>query len=573
MAETPTFPVLPQVTLLRVYSAIAAGYTAVFGVVFALLVPNPLLAAIHFGAFAIVLANYALFTRLRNVSLATHVILGAGVAVVSSLFATGGLGGSGALWILAYLPYAFFLANQRAAAAWVATLFAICVGSIGAWMTGILPWPYTPLYTASFVTAFLVFSFCMFLFVFARDRYASDAGRLHREASAAAATLQAALESTADGILVVDNGGAIVAFNDRWRSMWGIDAAILSTLDNERVRASVLPKVKDAAQFVASTKAMYASSTESSDWIELVDGRVFQRISIPFRVDGAALGRVLSFRDMTASREAQEVAVERRSLEISNERLRESQAFQRQFMNNAAHELATPITPVKIQVHLLKGGELGPLSPEQQHAVQVIARNVDHMLLLLRDVLDSARVQSAQLDLNLATTDVGRLAHDATDTFKSLAEAEGVTLDREIAAHLATNADGRRITQVLLNLIRNAVKFTPRGGRVDVRAYAAENDIVVEVHDTGRGIPQDQIARLFRPFSQIHVAGEAEKPGSGLGLFVSKGIIEQHGGQIGVRSGGPNQGATFWFSLPVVTMGGLSVSDRAFRAGTHAHTR
>lgn len=260
-----------------------------------------------------------------------------------------------------------------------------------------------------------------------------------------------------------------------------------------------------------------------------------------FPADGRML-RVAAIRDLTERKRAEVAIHEQR-------RLAEMDRMRTQFINNAAHELATPLTPIKLQSHLLSVGSLGPLNEKQQKAVGVVSRNVEQLRLLVSDVLDSARIQGGHMRLHKARVAMGQLVVEAAESFVEAARASGVQLDVRVVRDAEVMGDRARLTQVLFNLVNNALKFTPRGGALEVEADALDGHAVVRVRDTGVGLRSEDVGKLFHPFSQAHP--ELAARGTGLGLYISRGIVESHGGRIWAESGGPGRGSTFSFSLPV----------------------
>ena len=369
----------------------------------------------------------------------------------------------------------------------------------------------------------------------------------------AVSTLTATLESTTDGILVIERSGRIAGFNKKFVEMWGLPMSVLSAGDDTRALEFVKGKVKDGEGFVRKVKELYAEPESTSfDVLEFNDGRVIERYSQPQKVDGGVIGRVWSFRDVTERRRAEEAMRQQQELQATNERLREMDRLKTQFINNAAHELGTPLTPIKLQAHMLTTGKLGPLSERQTSSVKVLSRNVDQLGLLLRDVLDSARVQAGKLEVRPEPIDLHALVNEAVESFAEPATQDGVRLTLTGEAGVIVRADAPRVTQVLFNLIRNALKFTPDGGKVDVVILQDAERVAVEVRDTGCGLRADDIAKLFRPFSQAHDKMQKTQSGTGLGLYIAKGIVESHGGAISCESPGPGRGATFRFTLPRV---------------------
>lgn len=265
---------------------------------------------------------------------------------------------------------------------------------------------------------------------------------------------------------------------------------------------------------------------------------------------GALLARdsMLVFEEQARSqRELAEQRQQQEQLEV--ERLRELDRFKTQFINAAAHELNTPLTPLRLQVHMLE--KLGRTEDVQARgrAVRILSRNVDRMALLVQDMLDVARLQSGRLMLSRGAVDVAQLVREAAETYQAPAEARRVTLRLEGSPALVANLDGKRVSQILYNLVSNAVKYSPDGAQVVVRYFGDERQVTFQVEDQGPGFTPQQRARMFLPFSQVHT-GESAKPGTGLGLYISRGIAERHGGTLDAVSAGPGLGAVFTCVLP-----------------------
>jgi signal transduction histidine kinase len=142
------------------------------------------------------------------------------------------------------------------------------------------------------------------------------------------------------------------------------------------------------------------------------------------------------------------------------------------------------------------------------------------------------------------------LAREAGASYEAVAEAKRIALHVHADDGLRVRADPKRILQVLFNLLGNAMKFTPEGGRIDVDAHTVDGHVEVSVKDTGPGLTQEQISRLFLPFSQVHDTEHTTFGGTGLGLYISRGIAEQHAGTLSCESAGPGQGSRFTFALP-----------------------
>jgi PAS domain S-box-containing protein len=221
-----------------------------------------------------------------------------------------------------------------------------------------------------------------------------------------------------------------------------------------------------------------------------------------------------------------------------------------QFVNAVSHDLRTPLTSIRGYAEFLEDELGGPLSPQQGEFVQQIERGAKRLERLVNDLLDFARLEAGTFHLNLEDADLGQKVHDIIQSLRPQAEGARLRLEAVLPeTPLVAPMDPQRVEQVLSNLIGNALKFTPEGGRIEVRARVEGDRLLCEVEDTGEGIAPADIPKLFQRFGQLE-SGIKKKGGTGLGLSISKAIIEAHGGRIGVRSQ-KGTGSTFWFTLPL----------------------
>lgn len=260
--------------------------------------------------------------------------------------------------------------------------------------------------------------------------------------------------------------------------------------------------------------------------------------------EGKIVGVSKVVRDITEQRRARQQTAEM-------ERLAAMDRFKTEFLNTTAHELNTPITPIKLQLHFLKKNLQGKLPPDQSRAIDILDRNFLRLQQMVRDLLDASRMQAGRLGLQRKPVDVSRLTADAVDAFQTQAKEAGLTIGQRLAPGLFVSADPNRLTQVLFNLLSNAVKFTPTGGRITVHAQQNAGRVQIFVKDSGQGLTDAQMARMFKPFSQVHDVERGPKEGTGLGLYISRGIVELHSGSLSCQSAGPGQGTTFIVDLPI----------------------
>jgi signal transduction histidine kinase len=221
-----------------------------------------------------------------------------------------------------------------------------------------------------------------------------------------------------------------------------------------------------------------------------------------------------------------------------------------QFLANMSHELRTPLNAILGYTELMSDNIYGDISGKMREVVDRIQRNGKHLLGLINDVLDLSKIEAGQLTLSFADYSLKEMVQSVFTAIEPLASEKGLTLKIELPADLPRgHGDERRLTQVLLNLVGNAIKFTDKG-EVVIRASAAEGSFAIAVRDTGHGVAEGDQTKIFEQFQQADNTATRKKGGTGLGLSISKRIIEMHGGRIWVESR-LRQGSTFYFTLPV----------------------
>lgn len=358
------------------------------------------------------------------------------------------------------------------------------------------------------------------------------------------ALFEGQLQASVEGILAIDLKGEVLWTNRRFAEMWTLDGAAVTT--DADLFAKLSPRLADPEAYLSKARHLAEHPGQvSRDEVFLKDGRVFDRYSAPLAgSDGAPYARVWYYRDITERKRTEE------ELRAANDRLRELNQMKNQFVNTAAHELSTPITPIGLQIHLLRSGRLGPLTDPQRNALELTDRNLERLSSLMRDILDAADAQSDKLPLTRIEVDVPTLLRGVVAGQAEAAAKAHVRLQLDVAEGLSVNADLARLTQVVRSLVDNAIKFSPQGGEVQVRAGREGPEVVVHVRDQGIGLAPEDFRRIFQPFSQVHDTMQHTKAGPGLGLVIAQGVIERHGGRIWCDSPGLGKGATFSFALP-----------------------
>jgi signal transduction histidine kinase len=239
----------------------------------------------------------------------------------------------------------------------------------------------------------------------------------------------------------------------------------------------------------------------------------------------------------------------RRALSEQNKRLRELDRLKDEFLSLVSHELRTPLTSIRGYLDLVLDGEAGEINPEQRRFLEAVERNSGRLLRLVGDLLFVAQADAGRLSLERASVDLSELAAHCVEEAAPAATEKSVSLVLLAQPVPSLVGDRGRLAQVLDNLVSNALKFTPEGGTVQVRTQADGDHVMLEVEDTGIGIPAADQPRLFERFFRSAVAEDQAIPGTGLGLAIVKAIVEAHSGQISISSR-EGVGTTFRVVLP-----------------------
>jgi signal transduction histidine kinase/DNA-binding response OmpR family regulator len=255
--------------------------------------------------------------------------------------------------------------------------------------------------------------------------------------------------------------------------------------------------------------------------------------------------------ERTAELEKAKREVETFSFSIlrAKEELERSSKFKDQFLSTMSHELRTPLNAVLGFSELLTEERYGLLNERQQRYVKHIHTGGKHLLRLINDILDLSKIEAGRLELTIENVPVPTSFAEVVDVMRSLADKKSQTLLQEAPPGLSVRADPTRLKQVLMNLIGNAIKFTPEGGAIRLLAHRLDEGVRVEVRDSGPGIPVEEQQRIFEAFYRL---GETDKKteGTGLGLAITRRLVELHGGTLGLESQ-PGSGSCFFFTLPV----------------------
>ncbi len=267
---------------------------------------------------------------------------------------------------------------------------------------------------------------------------------------------------------------------------------------------------------------------------------------------GVAIENLQLYEALKKSYDELEERVKERTLELAkaNEELVRLNKMKSDFVSAVSHELRTPLTSIKGYTALVWGGKLGPTTKEQAERLEKVNRHTDYLSSLISDLLDIARIESGRVGMTVQPIQLPLLVDMVADLLGPQLKDKDLSLKVELPSGLPPlHADEGRLQRVLVNLLSNAIRYTPQGGTITVRAKRTDAALQVEVIDTGYGIAPEDLSKLFSEFFRADNPVNRERKGTGLGLVLVKRIIEAHGGRIWVTSQ-LGKGSTFSFTLP-----------------------
>jgi PAS domain S-box-containing protein len=495
------------------------------------------------------------------------------------------------------------------------------------------------------------------------------------------------LEATADGILAIDETGRIISWNSKFLELWAIPEDLITMRDAQKVRACIACQLKGPEEYLRRISEIEASAEKSADLLELADGRQIERYSEPISIEDTAVGRVWSFRDVTARNQAElvsrrlaaivnnsddaiigkdlnsiitswnqgaqkifgysaeemigtsikrlipadnqqeedeilarlrrgdrldhfetiRVTKDGRQLNVSltispikdasghivgaskiarditaqkladaalreaqnaaeavnaekarllnSERLARAEAerasrMKDEFLATLSHELRTPLNAVLGWSTILRGRQ--NLDQQIAQGLEAIDRNARSQAQIIDDLLDMSRIISGKVRLEVQPLDLPAVVLQAIETVRVGASAKGLRLQTVVDPLSASIlGDPNRLQQVFWNLLNNAIKFTPKGGRIQVLLQRVNSHVEVSVVDTGEGIAPEFLPYIFNRFQQADASTTRRYGGLGLGLAIVKNLVDLHGGSVRAKSGGIGKGASFIVSLPL----------------------
>lgn len=349
--------------------------------------------------------------------------------------------------------------------------------------------------------------------------------KLYKKVDEEKRTTEAVVRSIAEGLVVVNQKGEVLLMNPSAEKLLGVEK-------EKKIGRSILEGTRDELMISLSHEGQDNEKViEYTTKDENVKKTLRSSSAVIQNENGQTIGMVNILTDVTKQRELDEI--------------------KNKFVSNVTHELRTPIVSMQKSIAILLGASAGNVNETQLNFLNIISRNLNHLSRLVEDLLDIAKIDSGKLRIKSAPGALDKVIQEACDTLDTWAKSKDIQIVREIDRNLPEiSFDAMKITQVMNNLIGNAVKFTPNGGKITVKCSwnSDGTHAQVSVRDTGVGIAKEHLGKLFGRFEQF--GDQQGISGTGLGLSIAKEIVERHGGQISVESQ-EKKGSVFTFTLPI----------------------
>jgi two-component system CheB/CheR fusion protein len=316
-----------------------------------------------------------------------------------------------------------------------------------------------------------------------------------------------------------------------------------------------IPKLRELLETILPQKTTFDDYEVEHDFatigrrIMLLNARQIQRVLGKERII------LLAIEDITERREIENglKKAHEELKELAAELKRTSRA-KSEFLANMSHELRTPLNSINGFSEVLYDETFGPLNDKQRQYVNNVLTSGKHLLSLINQILDMAKVESGKMKLALSSLSMKSLLNELSMLVADMVSKKKIEMLLEIAEDLPNiDADELKVKEIIYNLLSNAVKFTPDGGRIGMRAKKADSEIEVVVWDTGIGIAPENMSKIFEGFFRVDTPYSRVTEGTGLGLPLSKKLVELHGGKFFVESGGLNKGTSVRFTFPIIS--------------------
>ena len=337
------------------------------------------------------------------------------------------------------------------------------------------------------------------------------------------ARLEAILLSMFEGVMLTNERGEIILMNPSIRKLFLIDSAPEGKRPLEVMRNNVIQEIVDKILLENKGVAQEVAVTMPEQKTILISGA-------PVIKDNIAEGAVLVFHDITELKRLEDI--------------------RKDFVANVSHELRTPISSIKGYAETLLDGKVDNKDTVKEF-LGIIYQDSNRLANLIDDLLDLSRIESGKMKIEFEPLDIKLVANRCVNVLEKSAKGKSLTVTVDISSDFSkVLGDEKRLSQVFLNLLDNAIKYTPEGGSITISAISKEKIVQIDISDTGIGISEKDLPRIFERFYRVDKARSRELGGTGLGLSIVKHIVQTHNGQVWVQST-PGQGSTFSFTIPI----------------------
>ena len=394
-------------------------------------------------------------------------------------------------------------------------------------------------------------------------------------AQSAESRLKDAIDSFSEAFVLWDRHGRLILSNRNFRSYFQLDPSLLAPgVSREQVERAARAAIRQEFPAPGGRRGVREAELTDGRWVQISERPTSEGGLVVTAADITVLKAQENARRLKEDELRRAVAnLERSQAQLSElarkyeaEKIRAEGASQAksEFLANMSHELRTPLNAINGFSEIMAGQMYGPLGDNRYvgYARDILSSG-QHLLALINDILDMSKIEAGKMNLRFEAASMEEIAADALRLVTNRAETAGLHLELDFPILPDVEADYRAVKQILLNLLSNAVKFTPRGGRIVVRGETWTDQegqqVRVSVEDTGIGISPEDLERLAKPFEQVESQNSKTQQGTGLGLALTKALVEMHGGLLELRSA-PGQGTVASFCLPVRRAGAAALA-------------
>ncbi|WP_273788415.1 sensor histidine kinase [Bartonella grahamii] len=398
----------------------------------------------------------------------------------------------------------------------------------------------------------------------------SEQQQLAEQTAQADLRIRDAIENISESFVLWDSEGRLVMSNSKFCEYAAIPKQILqSGIQRATVEAMARPAISEYPLKDDGTGNLTSiRQTADGCWLKINERRTQDGGLVCIGTDISELKqqqekfedserRLFSFIQElkrargSAQQRASEVEKLNKSLKAEKERAESANKAKSEFLANMSHELRTPLNAILGFSDIMLQSTFGPLGSQRyKEYMHDIYNSGTHLLTLINDILDMSKIEAGRFSLDCKNTDLEPIISEAVRTLTPQAQEKNIVVTTNITPELHAEVDGRAMKQIFLNLISNAVKFTPSGGNIDVCAFKKKNNLIFKITDTGVGIPQSAIKKLGQPFEQVENQLTKSHTGSGLGLAISRSLLELHKGKLEITSK-EMKGTTVTIIMPI----------------------